>query len=231
MSGSEITIKSVEGEDFMAYLAMPAGGSGPGIVVIQEIFGVNPVMRQWADWLAGEGYVALCPDLFWRIEPGVQLTDGIPEQRARAFEFLAAFDLGKGVQDVDCTIETLRGIEGCSGKIGTVGFCLGGRLAYLSTTRNNVDAAVGYYGVHLTDHLDETITAPLMLQVAELDDYMPPEAQRQLHGALDGNPLVTIHDYVGKGHAFARIGGEHYDKDAAQLANDRTLAFFKEHLS
>jgi len=230
MSGRDIIIKAADGGEFTGYLAMPASGRGPGIVVIQEIFGVNAVMRQWTDWLAGEGYVALCPDLFWRIEPGIQITDQTEAEWARAFELFQAFDLGSGVQDLDSTIQTLRGIEGCSGKVGSVGFCLGGRLAYLTATRTNIDAAVGYYGVYLTEHLDETVASPLMLHIAGKDEYVPKEAQAKVHAALDGNENVTLHDYPDQDHAFARVGGQHYDKAAAELANARTLQFFKDNL-
>ena len=119
----------------MGYQAMPPSGQGPGVVVIPEIFGVNQVMRDLTDWVASEGFVALCPDLFWRQEPGIQITDQSEEEWARAFELFQGFDLEKGVQDLDATIETLRAAEGCSGKVGSVGFCLGGRLAYLTSTR------------------------------------------------------------------------------------------------
>ncbi|MCH7864692.1 MAG: dienelactone hydrolase family protein, partial [Proteobacteria bacterium] len=173
MSGMEITIKADDGGEFMGYLATPESGSGPGVVVIQEIFGVNEVMRGITDGFAEAGYMALCPDIFWRQEPGIQLTDQSEEEWARAFELFNGFDLDKGVQDLDSTIETLRGLEGCSGKVGAVGFCLGGRLAYLTATRTKTDAAVGYYGVMLTEHLDETINAPLILHVPTEDEFVP----------------------------------------------------------
>ncbi len=230
MSGKEITIKAADGGEFMGYLSTPASGGGPGMVVIQEIFGVNAVMRGITDWRAGEGFLALCPDLFWRQEPGIQLTDQTDEEWARAFELFQGFDLDKGVSDLDSTTEALRGLEGCSGKVGAVGFCLGGRLAYLTATRTNVDAAVGYYGVALDEHMDETIRSPLLLHVAGEDEFAPKESQAKVQAALEGNPKVTLHDYAGRGHAFARVGGKHYDKAAADLANGRTVEFFKANL-
>ena len=230
MSGKEITIAAADGGEFMGYLAAPASGGGPGVVVIQEIFGVNAVMRGITDELAGEGFMALCPDLFWRQEPGIQITDQTDEEWARAFELFQGFDLEKGVADLDSTIETLRGVEGCSGKVGTVGFCLGGRLAYLTATRTRADAAVGYYGVALDEHVDETIGSPLMLHVAGEDEFAPKESQAKVRAALEGNPKVTIHDYPGQGHAFARVGGKHYDKATADLANGRTVEFLKARL-
>ena len=230
MGGKEITIKAADGGEFMGYLATPESGGGPGVVVIQEIFGVNEVMRGITDGFAEAGYMALCPDIFWRQEPGIQLTDQSEEEWARAFELFNGFDLDKGVQDLDSTIETLRGLEGCSGKVGAVGFCLGGRLAYLTATRTKTDAAVGYYGVMLTEHLDETINAPLILHVPTEDEFVPKEQQAEVHEALDGNDRVTIHDYVGQDHAFARLGGKHYDQASADLARGRTLDHFKAHL-
>lgn len=230
MSGSEITIKSNDGGEFMGYLALPEGGSGPGVVVIQEIFGVNDVMRGITDDWAAQGYVALCPDIFWRQEPGIQLTDQTEEDWARAFELFNGFDLDKGVEDLSATIEHLRGMEECSGNVGTVGFCLGGRLAFLTATRTAADAAVGYYGVMLQDHVDEALRAPVMLHIATEDGFVPKEAQEAVHAALDGNPKATLHDYVGNDHAFARRGGEHYDEAAAKLARERTAAFFSENL-
>ncbi len=230
MSGMEITIKADDGGEFMGYLATPESGSGPGVVVIQEIFGVNDVMRGITDGFAEAGYIALCPDIFWRQEPGIQLTDQSEEEWARAFELFNGFDLDKGVQDLDSTIETLRGLDGCSGKVGTVGFCLGGRLTYLTATRTKADAAVGYYGVMLTEHLDENINAPLILHVATEDEFVPKEQQAEVHAALDGNDMVTIHDYVGQDHAFARVGGKHYDQASADLARGRTFDHFKAHL-
>jgi len=230
MSGKEITVTAADGGKFMGYLATPASGKGPGVVVIQEIFGVNKVMREITDGFAKAGYMALCPDLFWRQEPGIQLTDQTDAEWARAFELFNGFDVAKGVQDLDASIETLRKQQGCSGKIGTVGFCLGGRLAYLTATRTKADAVVSYYGVMLTEHVKETVKAPLMLHIATEDEYVPKDQQAQVHAALKGNAKVTIHDYQGQDHAFARVGGKHYDKASADLARTRTLEFFKKHL-
>jgi carboxymethylenebutenolidase len=230
MSGKDITIKAADGSSFMGYLATPASGSGPGIVVIQEIFGVNKVMRNITDSFAEAGYLALCPDLFWRQQPGIQLTDQTEAEWARAFELFNGFDLDNGVKDLDATIETLRKTRGCSGKVGTVGFCLGGRLAYLTATRTKANAAVSYYGVMLTEHLGEAIKAPLMLHIATEDEYVPKEQQAKVHAKLKGDAKVTIHDYQGQDHAFARVGGKHYHKPSADQARQRTLQFFETHL-
>ena len=232
MSGSDITIKGPDG-DFMGYLATPASGSGPGVVVAQEVFGVNGFMRDTCDWLAEQGYFALCPDLFWRQEPGIQLTDQSEAEWKRAFELYQGFDPDTGVDDITAAIDTLRGTAGCSGKVGGVGYCLGGFLAYLMATRTSVDCSVGYYGVGIDNKLDEAgnITHPLMLHVPTEDEFVPKDAQAKVAEGLGGKPAVTIHTYEGNDHAFARVGGEHYDKAAAELANGRTIAFFNANLA
>lgn len=228
MAGTEITIKAADSGSFMGYLAKPAGGKGPGIVVIQEIFGVNKVMRDLTDGFAAAGYVALCPDLFWRQKPGVNITDQSEAEWKQAFDLYQNFDVDNGMKDVASTIAHLRGVDGVSGKVGAVGYCLGGRLAYLAATRTDADASVGYYGVELQKHLGEAakIRHPLMLHMAEKDQFAPPEVRAEVTAALKNNPHATLHVYAGMDHAFARAGGAHYDKAAADLANRRTADFF-----
>ena len=226
------TIKSFDGREFDGYLAIPASGYGPGIVVLQEIFGVNPHMRSVADWYASHGFVALCPDLFWRIERGIELTDKGADWN-RAIELYQAIDEDKAVEDSAAAVEFLRRSSLCNGLVGAVGFCMGGNLAYLLSARFKPDCAVGYYGVSIEKTLDEAenLSGPLLLHIARNDKFCPPEAQAQIHSALDGNPLVTIYDYEGMDHAFGRPGGEHYDAAAAELANLRSLEFFVRNLA
>ncbi len=220
------------GGDFGAYIALPDTTPAPGIVVAQEIFGVNEVMRDICDWLAGQGYVAACPDLFWRIEPGIQLTDKTEAEWARAFELFNLFDVDKGIEDMKKTLAQLRGHEACNGRAGTIGYCLGGKITYLMATRSDADCNVSYYGVGLDELLGEAagIGKPLLMHMASKDQFVPPEAQEKIKAGLSGHSQITLHVYDGQDHAFARIGGEHYDAAAATLANDRTLAFLKEHL-
>jgi carboxymethylenebutenolidase len=229
---TEVTIRAADGGSFSGYLAVPKTGTGPGILVIQEIFGVNQGMRDLADGFAAQGYVALCPDLFWRQAPGIQLTDQTEDEWKRAFELYQGFDEGKGVTDLQVTLAYLRQYEACSGKVGSVGYCLGGKLAFLMATRSEADCNVGYYGVGIDKALDEAarITRPLLLHIAEKDEFCPAQAQQAIISVLGKNPKVTIHTYPGVGHAFARIGGQHYDKAAAESANRRTAEFFKQHL-
>ena len=227
----DITINGRDG-DFSAYLSTPATGSGPGLLVIQEIFGVNQSMRQMCDAFAAQGFFALCPDIFWRQEPGIQITDKTDEEWQKAFQLFQGFDVDKGVEDLKDSLAALRGLDACSGKAGTVGYCLGGKLAFLMATRSDAECNIGYYGVGLAELLGEVaaISTPLMLHVAEQDEYCPPEAQAKLRDSLGSHPQTTLHSYPGMPHAFARAGGVHYDADAATLANGRTYDFLKQHL-
>jgi carboxymethylenebutenolidase len=229
---AEVTVRAADGGSFSGYLAAPKAGKGPGVVVIQEIFGVNAVMRAISDGLAAQGYAALCPDLFWRIKPGIQITDQTEAEWKQAFELFGKFDVDKGVGDLIATLAALRQHPACTGKAGAVGFCLGGKLAYLMATRSDCDASVGYYGVGIQDLLGEakSIKRPLMLHIAGKDQFVPPPAQEKIHAGLKGNKHVTLYDYPDCDHAFARVGGNHYDKAAAGQANARTAEFFRRHL-
>ena len=230
MPNERWTIKTRDGE-FGAYVAKPQGeGPWPAVVAIQEIFGVNAVMREVCDRLAGEGFLAVAPDLFWRLEPGIELTDQTKAEWDEALAFMNRFDIDKGVEDIQATIDQIRDSGQSTGKVGAVGYCLGGHLAFLVATRTNADASVGYYGVNLQARLGETIRAPLMLHIAELDGFSTPEARDQVVAALKDNPLVTLHVYAGRDHAFARPGGQHYDRDDAELANRRTAEFLRARL-
>ncbi len=226
--GERISISTPDGT-FSAYVARPKAPKAPAVVVIQEIFGVNQVMRDITDGLAAQGYLAICPDLFWRIEPGIELTDQSDAEWQRAFGLYNAFDVDNGVRDIAATIDTIRKDAACSGKVGAVGFCLGGLLAYLTAARTNADASTAYYGVGIDSRLDEAkgLKRPLLMHIAEEDGFVPKEAQAAIIGALQTNPLVEIHTYPGCDHGFARTGGQHYDAAASAQAGERTLAFFK----
>ena len=209
----DISIPGPDGS-FSAYLASPPSGRGPGIVVIQEIFGVNAAMREVADEFANQGFFALVPDLFWRLEPGVQLTDKTDADWQQAFGYMKRFDAQTGVKDIQAAITNLRSSPGVTGKVGAVGYCLGGFLAYLTAARTDSDASVGYYGMNIPKFLGEAdnIKKPLMLHVAGKDEYNPPEAQKEAAEGLGNNPLVTIHIYPGMQHAFARPGGAQHGR-------------------
>ncbi|MBL8553009.1 MAG: dienelactone hydrolase family protein [Phenylobacterium sp.] len=226
--GERITISTPDG-GFSAYVARPEAETAPAVVVIQEIFGVNQVMRDITDGLAAQGYLAICPDLFWRIEPDIDITDKSKVEWDKAFALFNAFDVDLGVKDIQATITRIRADAQSNDKVGCVGFCLGGRLAFLAATRTDVDAAVGYYGVGIEGVVGEAekLTRPLMLHIAEEDGFVPPTAQAIIKQALKDHPNVEIHSYPGRDHAFARAGGEHYHEGDARLAGGRTLQFFE----
>jgi carboxymethylenebutenolidase len=231
MSGKDVTINATDGS-FGGYLASPASAGGAGIVIIQEIFGINKFVRAVAERYAANGYFALAPDLFWRLQPGVQLDDRNPAEFQRGLNLMGQFNIDLGVKDIEAAIRHLRGDEHCQ-RVGAVGYCLGGLLAYLTAARSDVDASVGYYGVNIQAKLEEAanIRKPLMLHIAGKDKFVPPEAQKKLTDGLKDNPTVMIHIYPEMDHAFARVGGEHYDSANAELADSRTATFFRQHLS
>ncbi|WLI89137.1 dienelactone hydrolase family protein [Massilia sp. R2A-15] len=226
-----ITIDTPDGS-FQAYLARPESLPAPSVVVIQEIFGVNLDLRDTCDALAAQGYLAVSPDLFWRQEPGVELSDHSPDERKKAFALLSAFDRDAGVGDIAATMAAARALPGASGKIGVMGFCMGGLMTFLTAARVGADAAVVYYGGRMDKYLDEAddITTPLMVHLGEDDEYIPKPAQEAITAALADNPLAHVFTYPGANHAFARHRGTHYDADAAALANGRTAEFFERHL-
>lgn len=229
---TEITIPNRDGDTFQAYVAMPKVTPAPTIIMIQEIFGVNQEMREKCDKMAEKGYIAVCPDLFWRLEPGVQLTDQTEEEWAKAFDLFGRFDIDKGIEDLRATHHVFKGHADSTGKVGCMGYCLGGKLAYLMATRSNIDLAIGYYGVEIDKFLDEadSIKSPLLLHIAEEDKFVDKEAQAKIIDGLKDNSLVTMHSYAGADHAFSRINGEHYDEQSAKLANDRSFEFIMENL-
>jgi carboxymethylenebutenolidase len=231
MSGESMIITTPEGA-FSAYVAGPGRDKAPAIVVLQEIFGVNAVMRGVCDDLAAQGYLAVCPDLFWRIEPGIDITDQSEAEWKRAFELYNAFDVEKGLGDIAATIDAVRARPDCRGKVGAVGYCLGGLLAFLTATRTDSDASVSYYGVGIEKYTAETdkLARPLLLHIAEEDQFTPKPVQSLILAALKNHPQITIHTYPGRDHAFARPGGEHYHAGDAGDANARSLEFFRHNL-
>ena len=228
----DIQISGPDGK-FSAYLASPKGAAGGGVLVIQEIFGVNKDMRDHCDHLAAQGYFALCPDIFWRQEPGIQITDKTEAEWAKAFELYKGFDVAKGVADLKASLAHLRKLKGVNGKAGTVGFCLGGLLAYLMATESDADCNVAYYGVGIDERLGAAakIAKPTILHIAAEDGFVSKEAQAKIKAGLKGHRHVTIHTYPGVDHAFARNNGVNYNKAAAQQAENRTLACFKANLA
>ena len=227
------TISTLAGDgDFTAYRATPAGTPKAAIVVIQEIFGVNAGIRRKCDTLAEAGYLAIAPDLFWRLERGIELDPDIKPEFDRALELMGQFDQDKGIADIEASIRAVRSELGDGTKVGVVGYCLGGRLAFMTAARTDVDASVGYYGVGIDGLLGEknAIAHPVLLHVPEEDHFVDKDAQAAMHAGLDDHPKVTIYDYAGEDHGFATEFGERRSDASAKLADERTAKFFAEHL-
>ena len=227
------TISTLAGDgDFHAYRAVPAGTPKAAIIVIQEIFGVNAGIRRKCDTLAEAGYLAIAPDLFWRLEPGIELDPDIKPEFDRALELMGKFDQDKGIADIEAAVRAARSELGDGGKVGVVGYCLGGRLAFMTAARTDVDASVGYYGVGIDGLLAEkhAIAHPVLLHVPEEDHFVDKDAQAAMHAGLDDHPKVTIYDYAGEDHGFATEFGERRSDASAKLADERTAKFFAENL-
>ncbi len=228
-----IRIETIDGSgSFDAYVAEPEGTPRAAIVVIQEIFGVNPGIRQKCDHWAEKGYLALAPDLFWRLKPGIELDPDVPEQFEEALGWMGKFNQDAGVRDIEATIRAARAKLGGGGKVGVVGYCLGGRLAFMTAARTDADASVGYYGVGIDNLLGEkhAIAGPVLLHIAGADHFVTPDIQAKMHEGLDGHPKVTLLDYPGVDHGFATEMGKRRADKEAEIADSRTEAFFAENL-
>jgi carboxymethylenebutenolidase len=223
----------VQGPDgsFKAYVARPSGTPKGAVVTVQEIFGVNAVMRGKADWLAREGFLAIAPDLFWRIKPGIELTDQTDEEWKQAIDHMNALDKNASVRDVAATLAHARSMG--PSKAGVMGYCMGGYIAFLAACRTDTDATVCYHGGGIHTALGEAsgIKKPVMLHNPMKDAFIPVEALNQIRETLAPKPLVTVHEYAEQDHAFTREGGKHYDAAATEIANARTIAFFNQYLA
>ena len=224
-----IKVPNSAGSEMSAYLSLPKRTPGAGLVIAQEIFGVNAAMRQICDFFASRQFTVICPDLFWRAEPGVELGE---TERDRAFALRGKMNDDQVSDDIASAVEFLRKHEACTGSVGVVGYCWGGMLAYLTAVRHKPDAAVGYYGVGIDKRLDlaKNLSCPLMLHYAELDQFASPEVAALVRSTFKDDPRVTVYEYRKVGHAFARPGGAHYDKAAGDLADMRSLSFLVEKL-
>lgn len=228
-----MTIDTLEGgARFQAYVAEPEGPPRGAIVVIQEIFGVNEGIRRKCDRWAALGYIGIAPDLFWRLEPGVELDPDVPDEFEAALALMGRFDQDEGIRDIEATLRAARARLPEGGKVGCVGYCLGGRLAFMTAARTDVDASVGYYAVGVDGLLRESnaLARPLMLHIAGDDHFVGPDVQAAMHEALDDHPKVTLHDYPGENHGFAAEMGKRRSDKSAQTADQRTENFFAEHI-
>ncbi|MDX3900561.1 MAG: dienelactone hydrolase family protein [Sphingobium sp.] len=221
------------GMPFDAYVAQPDGEATAAIIVIQEVFGVNEGIRRKCDNWAKAGYLAYAPDLFWRIRPHIELDADVPAEMQEALGLIGQFDQEQAIRDLEATIKAAREALGEGGKVGLVGYCMGGRLAFMAACRTDGDAFVGYYGVGIDGLLGEqnAIGKPVLLHVPTADHFVSPEAQKAMHEGLAANRHVTLHDYEGLDHGFAAEMGKRRDEEGAVLADGRTADFFAEHLA
>lgn len=226
--GQEIEIVAADGGRFAGYLAVPQRTPAPGLIVLPEVFNTNPHIRAVADGYAAAGFTVIAPDVYWRQEPGNYLpyTD---EGRAKAQSLRGRLDTDQFARDLGDVAAALRARPDCTGKVGLMGFCLGGKFAYLAATRLPIDASVGYYGVQIDQHLDEAdrLKCPLLLHFAENDPHVPPETVAAVQNKLGGSDKVAIHIYPGTEHGFNRQGYPPYHEAAAATARQRTLAHFR----
>ncbi len=220
-----ITINATDGSgSFAAYVAEPSTKPTGVVVLIQEIFGVNQAMRDTATWVADIGFIAVCPDLFWRIEPGIDITDKTEAEWKRAFELFQAFDQAKGIEDLKATVAACRTMLGSNGKVGTMGYCLGGRLAFMMAEQSDADVNISYYGVGLDGLLDDlaAVKKPLVVHIADKDAFFPAEGRAKVVAATADHKLVKPYVYPDADHAFARVGGTHWHGRSATIANGRS---------
>lgn len=218
--------------EFPCYVARPEGKASAAIIVIQEIFGVNKGIKAKCDHWASLGYLAIAPDLFWRINEGTDLDADVQAEFQTALDLMGKFDQDKGIRDIEATIHFAQSEIG-SHKVGCVGYCLGGRLAFMTACRTDIRASVGYYGVGIDGLLGEknAIAHEVMLHIPTADGFVPADVQAAMHAGLDDHPKVTLHDYERLDHGFAAEFGERRNDTAARLADRRTETFFAEHLA
>jgi carboxymethylenebutenolidase len=221
----DVRIPVPSGGEMPGYLALPRR-PGAAVVVIQEIFGVTSAIKATCDWLASRQLVALCPEIFWRTDPGVVLAE---TEREKGFACRAKVNDNQAAADVAASIAWLRKHPHVNAGVGVVGYCWGGLLSYLTATQHKPDAAVSYYGVGIDKRLGDAknLACPMLFHYAELDKFAGPEAVAQVAEACKGN---TVHTYPGVDHAFARPGGHNFNAKAADLADMRTLSFFVDRL-
>ncbi|GAB3253192.1 dienelactone hydrolase family protein [Chitinimonas naiadis] len=232
MASQWIQIKAEEGPDFKGYLSLPPTGTGPGIILIQEIFGVNHHIQAVADQYALDGYVVLAPDLFWRIKPGVSLSYR-EEEWQTAFDLMNKMDFGLAVKDLTTATATLRARSECNGKIASLGYCLGGLLSYFTAANAGVDASVCYYPGSIDSKLDQIpkIPCPILIHFAGADEYIPQAAIAATKAAFEGRKQTQIDDYPGVEHGFNCWERPMYNQQASALAHGRTLQFLSLALS
>jgi len=226
-----LRIHTSDGE-FDAYVCRPPRASAAAVLVLHEVLGPNATMRETCEALAREGFLALCPDLSWRLGR-VEPSGAAQGDWALARSLQANFDLEQGVNDVTATIWQARGLLAAGGKVGVLGFGLGGLLSFRSASCSSPDAAIAYYGAGMQRHLEEigSLRSPLLVHLAQDDAAIPPHDQQAIAQAFRERPQVELHVYPDCRHAFANPASRHHDPQAARLAWRRSLGFLRRHLA
>ncbi len=223
----------LDGKDgrFDAYVVTPHLRRGPGIVLIQEIFGVNEHIRAVAAQYADDGYMVIVPDLFWRAEPRLELAYDQAGWK-RGFEIYQSFDFAKGQQDIATAVTALKARPGFEGKVTSIGYCMGGSLSFQTVANGVVDAGVCYYGGEIVKNLDRAvdIKVPTLMLFGEKDEHIPQAAVDKIAAAFDGNPLVEIVSFPGAEHGFNCSYRSSYNMKAAVAAHGKTLEFLAKNL-
>src|ERR1700741_1710660 len=222
-----------QGGTFSAYIARPKTLPASAVVVLQELFGVNADIRKHCDELAEQGYLALAPALYWRQEPGAALNVTSEADWQHGLLLYSAYDRDAGVRDIKDTIDAVRSLQECNGKVALLGYCLGALMVFMTAVRNDgIDGAVWFHGADTEKYLGEVdgLHAPLLMHVAEEDEFISKAAQAEIKAALAKKPNATVYSYTGQSHAFSRHNGKHYNATAAHLANARTSEFLNQQL-
>src|ERR1700727_1534733 len=222
-----------QGGPFSAYITRPKTSPASAVVVLQELFGVNADIRKHCDELAEQGYLAVAPDLYWRQEPGIDLNVTSESEWQHGLRLYSAYDRDAGVRDIKDTIDAVRKLPECNGKVALLGYCLGALMVFLTAARNDgIDAAVWYHGGDTEKYLGEVdgLRAPILMHLAGEDEFMSKAAQAEIEATLARKPNTTVYSYAGQQHAFSRHNGTHYNAAAAHLANARTSEFLQQHI-
>ncbi|WP_448659093.1 dienelactone hydrolase family protein [Sphingomonas sp. CJ99] len=230
--GAYQTITTEDGA-FQAYVARPATEPAPAVVVLHEVFGINDDIRSTCHELADRGFIAVAPDLFWRQEQGVDLSHWTEEEWQKGLSLYLAYDRDQGARDIARVLSFAGQLPGATGKVGIMGYCLGGLMTFLVTARTGADASVAYYPGAADQYVAEaaSVRTPMIVHLAEEDEFIPREAQATIREGFVDNASVELFTYPGCSHAFARHSGAHFDAADAALANGRTWAFLKDRLS
>ena len=230
MSSKTATITAHDGGTFSGYLALPESGRGPGIVVIQEIFGITRYLREACDRLAKLGYVALAPDLYWRIQPGTDLDEQQADALPNAFGMMQKLDWAQAVDDAIATVEHLRAQPETGGRAGILGFCLGGGISYFVAAQDSPDTCVSYYGSAVPDalHIAGEVHCPILFHFGTADEYIPAEKREAVVNAFASHTDHEVHVHEGAGHAFDNWNAAMFHHaEAAAEAWPQTVAFLQ----